>query len=137
MVKALLAADAPLGLKERQPAARDPDVRSPKTAAALASTPAPPAVDPAFLAPASAPPAVDPASLAPASAPPAVDPASLAPASAPPAVDPASLAPASAPPAVDPASLARAVAAVVPTLPPDHRKSLATVFRAMAEALEA
>jgi len=38
---------------------------------------------------------------------------------------------------VDPASLAAAVAAVAPTLPPDHRKALAVVFRALAEALEA
>ncbi len=34
---------------------------------------------------------------------------------------------------VDPST----VAAVAPTLPPDHRRSLASVFRAMAEALEA
>jgi hypothetical protein len=38
---------------------------------------------------------------------------------------------------VDPASLAAAVAAVAPALPPEHRKSLAVVFRALAEALEA
>lgn len=37
---------------------------------------------------------------------------------------------------VDAASLARAIAGIAPTLPPDHRKSLATVFRALAEALE-
>ncbi len=37
---------------------------------------------------------------------------------------------------VDPSSLAAAVAAVAPTLPPDHRRSLATVFRALADALE-
>ncbi len=38
---------------------------------------------------------------------------------------------------VDPASVARAVAAVAPSLPAEHRRSLATVFRALAEALEA
>jgi len=38
-------------------------------------------------------------------------------------------------PAVDPAALARAVASVAPTLPPEHRQSLAAVFRALAEAL--
>ena len=46
----------------------------------------------------------------------------------------------SAPPApvttVNPVSLAAAVAAVAPALPPEHRKSLAVVFRALAEALE-
>ncbi|MGH9389165.1 MAG: hypothetical protein ACRD1Z_06065, partial [Vicinamibacteria bacterium] len=36
-------------------------------------------------------------------------------------------------PAVDPAALASAVA---PSLPADHRKSLAVVFRALAQALE-
>ena len=39
-------------------------------------------------------------------------------------------------PAVDPAALAAAISAVAPMLPPDHRRSLATVFRALAEALE-
>ncbi|HZE89214.1 MAG TPA: DEAD/DEAH box helicase [Verrucomicrobiae bacterium] len=39
-------------------------------------------------------------------------------------------------PVVDPAALARAIAAVAPTLPQKHRRSLATVFRALAEALE-
>jgi len=38
---------------------------------------------------------------------------------------------------VDPSVVAAAVAAVAPALPPDHRRSLATVFRALAEALEA
>jgi len=38
--------------------------------------------------------------------------------------------------AVDPHALAMAVAAVAPALPPEHRKSLATVFRALAEALD-
>jgi len=38
--------------------------------------------------------------------------------------------------AVDPAALAAAVAAVAPALPPEHRQSLATVFRALAQALE-
>ena len=37
---------------------------------------------------------------------------------------------------LDPDVLARAVAAVAPTLPANHRASLATVFRALAEALE-
>lgn len=40
------------------------------------------------------------------------------------------------PSAVDPAAVAAAVAAVAPTLPADHRQSLATVFRALADALE-
>jgi superfamily II DNA or RNA helicase len=40
-------------------------------------------------------------------------------------------------PVVEPAALAQAVAAVAPTLPAEHRASLATVFRALAEALEA
>jgi len=40
------------------------------------------------------------------------------------------------PAAIDPAALAAAVTAVAPTLPPEHRQSLATVFRALAEALE-
>ncbi len=40
------------------------------------------------------------------------------------------------PAGVDPAALASAVAAVAPTLPADHRSSLATVFRALAAALE-
>jgi superfamily II DNA or RNA helicase len=40
-----------------------------------------------------------------------------------------------APSAVDPNALAAAIAAVAPTLPSDHRRSLASVFRAMAEAL--
>jgi len=37
---------------------------------------------------------------------------------------------------VDPTAVATAVAAVAPTLPADHRQSLATVFRALADALE-
>ncbi|MBI3450864.1 MAG: DEAD/DEAH box helicase [Acidobacteria bacterium] len=37
---------------------------------------------------------------------------------------------------VDPAALARAIASVAPTLAEEHRRSLATVFRALAEALE-
>ncbi len=41
------------------------------------------------------------------------------------------------PTAVDPSAVAAAVAAVVPTLPLDHRRSLAAVFRAIAETLEA
>jgi superfamily II DNA or RNA helicase len=44
--------------------------------------------------------------------------------------------PAPPPVAVEPAVIAAAVAAVAPTLPADHRRSLATVFRALAEALE-
>ena len=40
------------------------------------------------------------------------------------------------PAAIDAAALAGAVAAVAPTLPPEHRQSLATVFRALAEALD-
>ncbi|MFV1957989.1 MAG: DEAD/DEAH box helicase, partial [Planctomycetota bacterium] len=40
------------------------------------------------------------------------------------------------PPGVDLEALGRAVAEVAPALPPDHRRSLATVFRALAEALE-
>jgi hypothetical protein len=39
-------------------------------------------------------------------------------------------------PPLDPGTIATAVAAVAPTLPPEHRRSLATVFRALAEALE-
>jgi len=38
---------------------------------------------------------------------------------------------------IDPAALSAAIAAVAPALPQDHRKSLATVFRALAQALEA
>jgi superfamily II DNA or RNA helicase len=49
---------------------------------------------------------------------------------------PAGTVPSSVSPAIDPAALSAAVAAVAPTLPPDHRRSLATVFRALAEALE-
>lgn len=41
------------------------------------------------------------------------------------------------PPAVDPDAIAAALAAVAPALPPDHRRSLAAVFRAIAEALDA
>jgi superfamily II DNA or RNA helicase len=41
------------------------------------------------------------------------------------------------PPSVDPRAVAAAVAAVAPALPADHRRSLASVFRAIAEALEA
>jgi superfamily II DNA or RNA helicase len=45
--------------------------------------------------------------------------------------------PAAAPCVIDPAALSTAVAAIVPTLPPEHRRSLALVFRALAESLEA
>ncbi len=38
--------------------------------------------------------------------------------------------------AVDPQVLAQAVAAVAPALPREHRRSLAVVFRALADALE-
>jgi hypothetical protein len=38
--------------------------------------------------------------------------------------------------AIDPAAIAAAVAAVAPSLPADHRQSLALVFRALANALE-
>jgi superfamily II DNA/RNA helicase len=38
--------------------------------------------------------------------------------------------------AVDPAALSTAMAAIAPALPQEHRRSLATVFRALAEALE-
>jgi SNF2 family DNA or RNA helicase len=38
---------------------------------------------------------------------------------------------------VDPAALLAAMGAVAPALPPEHRKSLATVFRVLAESLEA
>jgi len=38
--------------------------------------------------------------------------------------------------AVDPAALTRAVAAVAPSLPEDHRRSLAVVFRTLADVLE-
>ena len=44
--------------------------------------------------------------------------------------------PAATPAAIDPAALSVAVAAVAPTLQPEHRQSLATVFRALAEALD-
>ena len=37
---------------------------------------------------------------------------------------------------VDPAALLAAVSAIAPTLPPDHRKSLAAVLRVLAEGLE-
>lgn len=40
------------------------------------------------------------------------------------------------PSSIDPNALAAAVAAVAPTLPIDHRKSLAIVFRALANALD-
>jgi hypothetical protein len=65
--------------------------------------------------------------------------ASLAPAvvraAAPPSA--ASVSPQTVPPAVvDPAVLTATIAAVAPALPPDHRQSLAVVFRALAEALE-
>ncbi len=56
---------------------------------------------------------------------------------APAALSPAAPAPAIPAPVVDPATLAAAVAAVAPALPPEHRNSLAVVFRALAEALEA
>lgn len=39
-------------------------------------------------------------------------------------------------PSVDFAALAQAASAIAPTLPVEHRKSLATVFRALAEALD-
>ncbi|MBI4169718.1 MAG: DEAD/DEAH box helicase [Acidobacteria bacterium] len=45
--------------------------------------------------------------------------------------------PTAAAPTIDAAALSAAVAAVAPTLPHDHRRSLATVFRALAAALEA
>ena len=38
--------------------------------------------------------------------------------------------------AIDPSALSAAVAAIVPTLPTDHRRSLALVFRVLADALE-
>ncbi len=57
------------------------------------------------------------------------------PASAP-STTPSIAAPAPTPAAIDPAALAAAVAAVAPTLPPEHRQSLATVFRALAAALD-
>ncbi len=41
-----------------------------------------------------------------------------------------------APAAVDPQALAQAVAAVAPTLPREHRRSLALVFRTLADVLE-
>lgn len=61
-----------------------------------------------------------------------------APAASPPVQEPAPPpAPCRAPAAaVDPAAVAAAVAAVAPTLPEEHRRSLATVFRALADALE-
>ncbi len=37
---------------------------------------------------------------------------------------------------VNPAAVAAAVAAIAPTLPPEHRRSLAVVFRTLAESLE-
>jgi superfamily II DNA or RNA helicase len=37
---------------------------------------------------------------------------------------------------VDPAAISAAVAAIAPMLPPEHRRSLAVVFRALAESLE-
>lgn len=37
---------------------------------------------------------------------------------------------------IDPAALAEAVAGVAPTLPPEHRRSLAAVFRTLADALD-
>jgi superfamily II DNA/RNA helicase len=40
-------------------------------------------------------------------------------------------------PGIDPGVLAAAIAGVAPALPPGHRKSLATVLRALAEALDA
>ena len=49
---------------------------------------------------------------------------------------PARTVPSSGSPAIDPAALSAAVAAVAPILPPAHRRSLATVFRALAQALE-
>jgi len=45
--------------------------------------------------------------------------------------------PQAAPCVIDPAALSTAVAAIAPTLPPEHRRSLAIVFRALAESLEA
>jgi superfamily II DNA or RNA helicase len=41
-----------------------------------------------------------------------------------------------APPPFDPAALAAAVAGIAPALPPDHRRSLAAVFRVLADSLE-
>jgi hypothetical protein len=38
---------------------------------------------------------------------------------------------------VDPAALSAAIAAIAPSIAPDHRKSLAVVLRALAEALDA
>ncbi len=38
---------------------------------------------------------------------------------------------------VDPTALLAAMGAVAPALPPEHRRSLATVFRVLAESLEA
>jgi len=54
----------------------------------------------------------------------------------PPAVADATPKPAPMAAAIDPAALAAAVATVAPTLPQEHRRSLATVFRALAEALD-
>lgn len=42
-----------------------------------------------------------------------------------------------APCVIDPRALSIAVAAIAPNLPPEHRRSLAVVFRALAESLEA
>jgi SNF2 family DNA or RNA helicase len=41
-----------------------------------------------------------------------------------------------APRLVDPAALSAAIAGIAPALPPDHRRSLAAVFRALADSLE-
>ena len=57
----------------------------------------------------------------------------MVPLGAPAAVIPA----AAAATAVDPAALSAAIAAIAPTIAPDHRKSLAVVLRVLAEALEA
>ena len=70
--------------------------------------------------------------------PPVVSPSGTSPAVPPDVARVAACAPPAEPTtaSVDPASVAAAVAAVAPTLPAEHRRSLATVFRALAEALE-
>ena len=40
------------------------------------------------------------------------------------------------PPPFDPAALSAAIAGIAPALPPDHRRSLAAVFRVLADSLE-
>ena len=44
--------------------------------------------------------------------------------------------PQAAPRLIDPAALSTAIAGIAPALPPDHRRSLAAVFRALADSLE-